>query len=102
MIGTSSFHSWRHSETLVNPAEIIVHEVKRDRMLEIFDFLGKGVSQSRESAHTHAHGQVLPFNVARRDNRNIGFANHPFFSRMEAYGGARASRVSFRARFTME
>ena len=79
----------------MNPAEIIVHEVKCDRMPEIFDFLGKAVCESRKSPHPHPHSQIVALNEARRDNGHIGFANHRFFARMETHGRAIASFVSF-------
>jgi hypothetical protein len=34
MIANPCFHRWRHAQTLVNPAEIAVHEVGRQRVLK--------------------------------------------------------------------
>lgn len=38
-------------------------------MLMVLDFLGKCVCEPGESAHLHAHGQILPLNIT-------AYANH--------------------------
>ena len=72
MIGNTRLHCWRHAQGLVNSAEVVVHVMECNRVLQILDFLGKGVGQARESAHRHAHGEVLALNVARGDVLEIG------------------------------
>ena len=44
----------------MNPAEIVVHKIERDVVLQIFQFLGIAVRQPREPSHAHSHCQVLP------------------------------------------
>jgi len=39
MIGNASFHGGSNAQTLVNPAEIVVHEMEGNRMFQIFDVL---------------------------------------------------------------
>jgi hypothetical protein len=93
--GDSGFHRWCYSQGFVNPAEIIVHEMKRNRVFEIFDFLGESISQSRESPVHHSHGQVLALDVARRNVAHVGVADHRFTTCMENLWWAVSSFVSF-------
>jgi hypothetical protein len=48
----------------MDAAEVVVHEVQRDGGAVVLDLLGEGVGQAGESAHRHAHGQVLAPDVA--------------------------------------
>jgi len=57
-------HGWRHPQRLVNPTEVVVHEVQRDGSAVILDLLGEGVGQAGEPTHGHPHGQVLALDVA--------------------------------------
>lgn len=43
MIAHASFHRWRHPELLMNPPEVVIHEVQADGVRQVFDLLGKGV-----------------------------------------------------------
>ena len=43
-------------------------------MTVIFQLFGMGVSQSREPAHSHPHGEVLALDKTRADMRRIGIA----------------------------
>ena len=65
MIRESRFHRRGDPEGLVNPAEVVVHEVKRHGVGQVFYFLGERIGKPREPAHAHAHGQVLALNVGR-------------------------------------
>ena len=53
--GNSGFHRRGNTQGFTNPAEVIVHEVKRDRMFEVFELLGKGVCEARKPPHSHSH-----------------------------------------------
>jgi hypothetical protein len=48
----------------VNPAEVIKHEIQRQHVLMIVNFLGESVGEPSESPHVHPHGKILPLNVA--------------------------------------
>jgi len=39
VISNAHFHCWRHAQSLVNPAKIIVHVMKRNGVLQIFALL---------------------------------------------------------------
>ena len=54
-------------QRLVNPAEVVVHEVEGDRRDVVLQLLAEGVGQAREPPHAHPHGEVLPLHVARGD-----------------------------------
>jgi hypothetical protein len=57
-IRDSSFHCWRNAQSLMNTAKVIVHEVKRDGIAEIVDFLGECASEALKTAHLHTAGWV--------------------------------------------
>jgi len=67
MIANPCFHCWRHAQTLMNPAEVVVHVMERNRVLQILHLFAKSVRQSRESAHSHSHSQILALSVAGRN-----------------------------------
>ena len=66
MITNPCFHRRCNSQRLVNPAEIVVHVMERNRVLQILQFFTEPVGQSGESAHTHSHRQVLTLNEELR------------------------------------
>src|SRR2546427_3533341 len=65
MIVDVCFHCWRHAQRLMNPAEIVVHVMKGDGVLQIFKLFGKRIREARKPAHRHSHRQILALNVAR-------------------------------------
>src|SRR5438552_2996331 len=67
MIGETSSHRGRHFQGLMDPAEVIVHEVEREGVLKVLHLLAEGVGQAGKSAHPHSHCQVLPLDVAGRN-----------------------------------
>jgi hypothetical protein len=74
MIANSCFHCWRHAQRLMNPAEVVVHVMERDRVFQILQLFGETVRQPRESAHRHSHGEILALNVAGRNVVVVGCA----------------------------
>ncbi len=70
----------------MNPDEVVVHIVDRDRGNMIFDLLGKPVRQSGESANLHPHGQILAFDIARADVLRIGATDQRFLLAADAFG----------------
>ncbi len=67
MIGESGFDGRGDSEALMDAAEIVVHVVNRDGGRVVFDLLRESGGQSREPAHAHADGEILPLDVASAD-----------------------------------
>jgi len=63
MIANACFHRGSDAQRLVNAAEIVVHEVERERVLVVFHFLRERIRQPRESPHGHSHRKVLPLDV---------------------------------------
>jgi hypothetical protein len=51
----------------MNPAEIVVRDIERDRCNVVVQLLGEAIRQPREATAAHAERKVLPFNVAGRD-----------------------------------
>ncbi len=58
MIANPCFRCWRDAQRLVNPAEIVMHVMKRDCVFQILQFLREAICQSRKSAHRHSHGEM--------------------------------------------
>jgi hypothetical protein len=97
VVCNSSFHCGRHSQALVNPAEIVVHEVQRNVVLQILDLFAESVGQSGEAAHLHSHREILAFRVTRGHIRRVRVARHP---KRSASGTHRRAVMVFYARWT--
>ena len=67
VIADSGFHRRRDPERLVNPREVVIHEVQGHCVPQVVDLLRERVGQPREPAHGHPHREVQPFDVAGRD-----------------------------------
>jgi hypothetical protein len=67
MICQTRFHCWRNSQSFVNSAEVVVHEMQGHGMTVILDLFGKAVCEPRETAHAHTHREFLTFYKAGRD-----------------------------------
>jgi hypothetical protein len=63
----SRFHRGRYAQRLMNPAEIVVHVVKRDGGHEIFDFLTESICEARKTPRLHSHCEILPLDVTGGD-----------------------------------
>src|SRR5437660_6734573 len=59
-------------------AEVVMHEVDRNRRDMILNLLGKCVRKPRETAHPHPHRKILSFNVASADVRRIRVSTDDF------------------------
>jgi hypothetical protein len=75
----------------MNPAEIIVRDVQRDRGNTVVQLLLKAVRQSRKSALAHAERKVLLFNVTHWNVLILVTAY--YFTRYCYYGGWRVSAL---------
>lgn len=64
MICDSRFHRWGYAQSLVNPAEVVVHEVERDVVLQVLNLLAECVCQSGKAAHSHSHTEILTLDKA--------------------------------------
>ena len=94
MIRNPRLHRRGNAQTLMNPAEIVVHVVKGDRGNVVFDLLREGIGKPGEAAHLHPHGEVLPLDVAGADMLRVRvpdlgflFASHAFSRRIANLGG---------------
>lgn len=68
----------------MNPAEIVIHVVKRNRVFQVLELLGVRIGQARESAHGHAHREILALNVGRGNVVVIGVATNYRLARSHA------------------
>src|SRR5438552_14782632 len=87
MIAESCFHRWCYAQGLMNPAEIVVHVMKRNGVLQILQLLAETVSQSCEAAHRHTHGKILALNVAGRNVVSIWRPDNNSLASAYAYCG---------------
>ncbi len=85
----------------MNPAEVVMHEVESNRVLVIFDLLGKGVRKAGESANTHTHRAILAFHKAGGDVRVCGFARNLRFACTHALSGTVARFWAFAERLAV-
>ena len=75
MVRNTRFHGRGNPQRLVNPGEVVVHEVEADRVRVVLDLLGEAVGQAREASHSHPHREVLTLDVGRADERVVGIAS---------------------------
>lgn len=55
--------------------QFVVHEVQRDRVGVVRDFLAEGVRQPGKPPHAHPHREVLPLDKAGRNRGGVGLAD---------------------------
>ena len=72
----------------MNPAKVVVHIMKRDRVLQILKLFAERVGQPGKPAHRHAHGKILPLNVARGNMLVVGSSADNRLASAHAYSGA--------------
>lgn len=58
MLADPRFHGRRHSKRAVNPAEVVVHVVQRNRRFMVSELLRVAICQPGESPNRHAHSEV--------------------------------------------
>jgi hypothetical protein len=59
----------------MNPDEIVMHEVDRQRCDVILDFFRVSIGQTRVAAHLHTHREILALDKAGADVLRVGIAN---------------------------
>src|SRR5260370_5680382 len=72
VVCNSSFHSRSNAQGLMYSAEVVIHEVQRQRVLVILNLLGERIREPGETSHVHPHGEVLPLNVTSRNVIPVG------------------------------
>ena len=72
MIRNSRLHCRCNPQCLVNPAEVVKHKVKGNRIKKVVDLLAESIGKASKPPHAHTHGQILPLNVARWNMFFIG------------------------------
>ena len=68
----------------MDAAEIVMHEIDRERVAVVFHFLRERVRQAGEPTQSHADVEVLALNVARADVPHIGIADQRLTLRANA------------------
>jgi hypothetical protein len=91
MIANPCFHCWRNAQGLMYSAEVVIHVMERDRVLQVFQLFAKRISQSRESAHRHSHRQILTLGVAGRNVVVVWVAADNGFASAHANAGTVSS-----------
>src|SRR5882672_6192727 len=65
MIGNSRFHRGSDAQGLMNSAEIVIHEIECQRVLMIFQFLRKSVSEASKSPQIAATAAAVRWNIPK-------------------------------------
>ena len=91
MIRKTCFHRGRHSQCLVDSAEIVVGMIDRNHVAVILKLLGEGIRKAREAPDAHSEVEVLPFHVAGGDVLRIGRTAENARADADALGGTVAS-----------
>ena len=91
MIANASFHRRGDTQRLMNAAEVVIHEVERERVLVVLDFLGECIRQPRKAAHVHPHRKILPFDKTCRNVPSVGPSVNDRRNRADAFRWAIAS-----------
>lgn len=84
LVTDAGCHRGRDAERLVDTAEIVVHEIDRQRVTVVFHFLGKCIGEPREPAKAHADIQVHALGVRRADLGHIRLADDRLALRADA------------------
>jgi len=62
MIRNARLHCRCNPQRLVNPAEVVIHEIKSRGEEMVFNLLTESVGQPCKASHAHTHSEVLPLN----------------------------------------
>jgi hypothetical protein len=85
-VGNAKGLRWRRAQGFMNPAEIVMRDVQRDRRNVIIKLLWEAIGKASEPALPHAKRKVLAFNVARW-NVLVGIARYYLFAYSYDGGG---------------
>lgn len=88
VVSDSSFHCRGNAQSLMNAAEVVVHEVERDGRDMVLNLLAECVGQPCETAHLHPHREVLPLDKAGGDVARFRIAGYRDALASDALGGA--------------
>jgi len=67
MIGYACFYRRGDAQRLVNPSEIVVHEVEGHGRFQVLHLFREGICQAGKAPHAHPHREVLPLHERRGD-----------------------------------
>lgn len=85
MLGDARGHRWRDLERLMDAAEIVIHEVQRNRRFVVLDLLAERIGQASEAAHSHPHGEVLTLDMGCRNVLLVGRSANPILASPGAF-----------------
>jgi len=78
MVANASFHSRGNAQGLMDTPEVVIHEVERHSIAQVFNLFAESVSKASKPAHSHPHGQVLALYEASANVSRVGVtANCP-------------------------
>ena len=102
VIGDTRFHCGCDAQGLVNPAEVVVHEVNRGGVFMVFQLLAESVGQSCEAAVAHAQREILPLYMAGGYVQPFGLPRNADFAsantngrRVSSFTGGRFIPIEF-------
>src|SRR5438094_7838835 len=74
MICNSRLHSRRDTQSLMNPAEIVVSKIQRQSRFEVLPLFRESTGKSGKPSHAHTHREILPLDIGRADLVEPGLA----------------------------
>src|SRR5437763_6673574 len=95
MAAQAGGHRWRYAQALVNPSEVVMHEMHRAGEPVIVEFLAESIRQAGESSHLHPHREIVALRVRRANLRDIGQAHNDLTPCADAFGRRILSRLAF-------
>src|SRR4029079_17376329 len=90
----ASGHCRGHFQRFVDAAEIVEHEIERNRVNVVVELLAESVREPGEPPHGHAHGEVLALDIRGRNVPVVGIALDRILLRSAALAGAVAARTA--------
>jgi len=72
----------------VDAAEVVEHEIQRQRVAMVLEFFGERAGQASKAAHGHSHRQILPLGEGRVDKVRVRIAHDGLLDRADALGRA--------------
>ena len=72
----------------MNPAKVVMHEIQRNHVAVVLQFLAESVCEPGEAPHRHAHREILALHVGCADVLGIGIADDRLHLAANASSGA--------------
>ena len=76
-VSDTRLHCRGHPKRLMNPHEVVIHEVERQGVLQVLHLLRERIGQAREPPHAHPHIQILSLHIRCAHMLGVRIALNP-------------------------